>query len=340
MNPWLRGWWLTVPVLLAGIIVAVGLMATEPRGATDEHHESSSGDSHAESSHADEDPHDKGHGDGHEDEHGARVTRIRAESARRAGIRVETAGPATLTRTVALTGTVQADPNRLAEVRPRYTGLVHTVAARIGDRVAAGDTLAVVESNDSLQRFEVRAPIGGLVVSRDVQVGQVVGDAPLFRIVDTTEVWIQLDVFGRDLARVEEGQVVNIETIDGYRLEGEIDWLSPLVAHGSQSIRARVIAANPEERLRPGQFVTADVVVDRFDVPLAIDRRAIQTMEDRPVVFVREGESFEARNLEPGREDPGRVEVVSGLEAGEEYVVEGSYVIKADLEKASAAHVH
>jgi cobalt-zinc-cadmium efflux system membrane fusion protein len=332
MNPWLRAWWLTLLIGLTGTLAAVALLATEP--VTDPH---GHGEERAEAAavHGGE---NGGHTEA--DQHAPARTRISPEAADRAGIRLARVEPATLVRTVALTGTVQADPARIADVRPRYAGIVRSVRSGIGDRVEAGAVMATVESNDSLQHFEVTAPIAGVVLSRNVQVGQVVGNEPLFRIVDSSEVWIQLDVFGRDLGRVNQGQDVQIETIDGYRLGGSIDWLSPLVTHGSQSIRARVVAANADGRLMPGQFVSARVVIDRIPVSLAVERQALQTLDAGEVAFVRDGEYYEARRLQLGRGDEARVEVLGGLAAGEEYVTEGSYVVKADLEKASAAHHH
>lgn len=348
MNSWRKAWWLSLLIIVAGSAGA-WLLAGQPADAFrdgDEHH-----DEHGDETHHDE------HGDAHQDDHGdgdahrdgggrghqdgdLRTTTIRPEAAAAAGVRTTEAGPASLAQTVGLTGTVQADPARLADVRPRYAGIVQEVRANIGQRVRAGDVMAVVESNDSLQTFDVTAPIDGMVLSRDVQVGQVVGDVPLFKLADLSEVWIQLDVFGRSLARVRAGQDVAIETVDGQRVNGVIDWLSPLVAHGSQSIRARVIAPNPEGRLRPGQFVSARAVTERYDVPLAVFHDALQQLDGETVAFVRTGDTYEARPLELGRRDHERAEVLEGLSPGEEYVVDNSYLIKADLEKSSAAHSH
>jgi cobalt-zinc-cadmium efflux system membrane fusion protein len=267
-------------------------------------------------------------------------TIIPSAVAETSGIETAYTGPATLVETVRLTGTVQADPARLAAVRPRFQGIVRAVHAEIGDRVQAGERMAIVESNDSLQRFDVIAPINGVVLTREIQVGQVVGQQPLYQIVDTAEVWVQLNVFGRDLARVREGQPVEVETIDGFRAAGQIDWLSPLVTHGSQSISARVVLPNTQGALRPGQFVFADVVVERHEVPLAVRREAVQTFRDFDVVFARFDDTFEVRMLELGHEDENFAEVLGGIAPGQEYVTKNSFLIKADIEKSGASHDH
>jgi cobalt-zinc-cadmium efflux system membrane fusion protein len=267
-------------------------------------------------------------------------TSIPDDVAAATGVRTAMTGPATLEEVVRLTGSVEADPARLAAVTPRFAGIVRAVHAEVGQRVAAGDVLATVESNESLQPFDVLAPIDGLVLSRDVQVGRVVGSQPLYQIVDTSRVWVQLDVFGRDLARVRTGQPAAIETIDGARATGTIEWLSPLVTHGSQSIRGRVVLANPDGALRPGQFVTGEVVVDRHQVQLAVRREALQRFRDFDVVFARYGDTYEVRMLELGHGDREFVEVLDGISPGVEYVTANSYLIKADIEKAGASHDH
>jgi len=256
------------------------------------------------------------------------------------GIEVEAAAEAVMTDTIELTGTIQADPGRISEVRSRFPGVVTEISKTIGDRVARGETLGMVETNESLRSIPLTAPIGGLIVDRSVQNGQITGDAPLFVISDMSEVWVYLDVFGKDLASVAVGQAARIETLNGDVIEDRIDWISPLVAHGSQSVRARITVPNPDDRLRPGQFVRASVVVDEYPVGLAVRTSALQTFRDFDVVFARVGDVYEVRMLELGRRNDAWVEVLDGLRSGEIYVTENSYLIKADIEKSGATHDH
>jgi cobalt-zinc-cadmium efflux system membrane fusion protein len=151
---------------------------------------------------------------------------------------------------------------------------------------------------------------------------------------------VELDVFSRDLARIRSGQPVEIETFDGHRVTGTIDWVSPLAAHASQSVQARVHLANPDNQLRPGQFVRGRVTVSEFAAPLAVRKSAIQRFRDFQVVFARFGDTYEVRMVELGRSDDEWVEVLSGLAPGTEYVTANSYLIKADIEKSGASHDH
>jgi cobalt-zinc-cadmium efflux system membrane fusion protein len=256
------------------------------------------------------------------------------------GIVTGVAGPQRIVETIELTGTVQADPARVSEVRARFSGIVTKVLRDTGDYVNRGETLGTVETNESLRSVPVVAPISGLIVNRTIQVGQVTSDEPLFVIVDLSEVWVQLDVFGRDLGAIASGQQVLISSLDGSDFTGVIDWVSPLVAHGSQSVRARIPLENPDGALRAGQFVRARVTVAETDVPLAVRRSALQTFRDFDVVYAKVGDTYEVRMLQLGLKDEDYIEVLNGLSPDEIYVTGNSYLVKADIEKSGASHDH
>ncbi len=98
--------------------------------------------------------------------------------------------------------------------------------------------------------------------------------------------------------------------------------------------------ANPDGRLRPGLFVTGKLVLSEKQAPLVVKLSALQTLENRNVVFVREGEKFEPRDVELGDKDGEQAEVLFGLDEGDVYAARNSFVIKAEIGKASAAHEH
>jgi len=267
-------------------------------------------------------------------------TTIPEQVAKDSGIGVAIAAPAAIINTVELTGTVQAVPSNISEVRARFPGIVKNIHRDVGETVRAGDVLAIVESNESLRDYEVKAPISGLIVARDLQIGQIAGGEPLYQIVDLSTVWVQLDALGRNAARVAAGQEVRVITLDGHEVDGTIEWLSPLVAHGSQSQRARVPLPNPHRHIRPGQFVRGIVTVASSEVPLAVRTSALQAFRDFDVVYEQIGTTYEVRMLTLGRRDSEHAEVLDGLSAGALYVAENSYLIKADIGKSGASHDH
>ncbi|MDT8403190.1 efflux RND transporter periplasmic adaptor subunit [Sulfuriflexus sp.] len=260
--------------------------------------------------------------------------------AKQAGVETEPAGAAVLTETLSLTGRVQVDPTRMAQVRARFNGVVQRVNRNLGERVKKGDVLATVQSNESLQVYSVKAPIDGLILRRDVQVGSITGDSPLFVVAGLSQVWVELDVFSRDMSRVKPGQDVTIETLDGKSITGSIEWVSPLAAHASQSVQARVVLDNVNGQLRPGQFVRGQLTVAEHPVALAVRQSAIQGFRDFQVVFARIGDTYEVRMLKLGRQNDEWAEVLGGLKPGTEYVTSNSYLIKADIEKSGASHDH
>ena len=101
-----------------------------------------------------------------------------------------------------------------------------------------------------------------------------------------------------------------------------------------------MVLDNAEGRVRPGQFVRGVVTVAEHPVELAVRQGAIQKFRDFQVVFARIGETYEVRMLDLGRADADWVEVTGGLKPGTEYVIENSYLIKADIEKSGASHDH
>ena len=103
---------------------------------------------------------------------------------------------------------------------------------------------------------------------------------------------------------------------------------------------ARAAVVNRDARLKPGFFVTGRLVLAAKAVPLAINNTALQTIENRTVVFVRNGQKFEARDVDLGERDREHVEVRFGLMEGDVYAAKNSFIIKAELAKGSASHEH
>lgn len=269
-------------------------------------------------------------------------TKIGADAAQRAGVVAAPSGPATLTESLAVYGQVKLNANKVARAVPRFGGIVREARKALGDTVTAGEVVALVETNQSLATIEVKAPIAGIIVDRDVNAGETVAEgAALYTIADLAEVWIDLNVPKRDQARVKIGQTAVIHADDGgAEAKGSIDWISPISSAEAQTLAARIVLANADQRWRPGLFVKADIALAESIVPVAVKESAIQTLFAFTVVFSQHGEIYQARPLELGRRGGGFVEVLKGLRAGEHYIVENSFLIKADIGKAGASHDH
>lgn len=263
-------------------------------------------------------------------------------SVRQANIEVEAAGPAIVRRTLRLTGRIQPNEDRLAHLIPRFPGIVREVYKRLGDSVEKGEVLAVVQSNESLERYELRSQISGTVIKKHVTPGEFVSEKDdVYVVADLGSVWVDLNVYRQDFPLLRVGQTVVLDAGEGIEpAEGTIDYISPFGAPSTQTMLARVELPNREGAWRPGLFVTAEVVVDEVEVPVAVRTAALQTLRIGPSVFVRIGDLFEARPIDVGRRDATWTEVRSGLEAGDRYASANSFVLKAELGKAGATHDH
>lgn len=267
-------------------------------------------------------------------------TSIAAKIAEEAGIKTEIAGPATLTETVTLYGQVSANPERRREVSARFPGLIRSVHKQLGDTVKQGEVLAVIESNESLKTYELIAPQSGVISARNANTGEETGGRVLFSLTDPRSLVAELSVFPRDRARVKPGAAVQLRLADSEAVaEGRVRRVD-VQAGANQAVIARVDLESPDARFLPGSFVTGEVAVMQRAVPLAVRTAGLQAFRDFTVVYAQVGETYEVRMLELAAPQGEWVEVLGGLEPGERYVTEGSYLIKADIEKSGASHDH
>ena len=268
-------------------------------------------------------------------------TSMPAAVAEAAGVTIETAGPAAIRNDTRLMGRVVLNGDRYAEVKARFPGPVKSVHVNLGDTVRSGQKLAVVENRDSLRSYSVTAPINGVVLARHTNVGDVAGDEPLFEIADLTELWLELHAFGEDAARLRSGQVVRLEAATGGNVvETTLQRVLPLVSATSQTVVARALLPNTQGEWRPGMAVNAQVTLAERQVPLAVKTAGLQRFRDFIVVFAQVGDTYEVRMLDLGHRDGDWVEVLGGIDPGTPYVVEQSFLIKADIEKSGASHDH
>jgi cobalt-zinc-cadmium efflux system membrane fusion protein len=267
-------------------------------------------------------------------------TRIAPDIAETAGIKTEIVGPAKLVETLTLYGRIAPDPARQREVTARFPGLIRTVQGKPGARVRAGDALATIESNESLQTYTVTAPIDGIITARDANPGEQSAQRALFTIMDPASVWVELSVFPRDRGRIRPGAVAHIkETDSDAAAEGKVDRID-VQAGANQTLIARVSLDNAKGEFFPGSFVTAEVAVAERQVPLAVRTVGLQPFRDFTVVFEQVEDTYEVRMLELGEQRGEWAEVLGGLAPGARYVTENSYLIKADVEKSGASHDH
>ncbi len=336
-------------------------------------------------------------------------------------IREVTAG--TLTKRIAVPGTIVPSGERIAKVSVRLLGTVAEVRKRLGDTVNEGDVLAIIESREvadaksqylaarvafdlqetlfnrskslfeskvssendflraktafedirikydvarqklfalgltndqivalpqqpveSLRLQELRAPMGGRIAERRVDLGSLVGregqESELFVIVDSRVVWAELALPVTDLAVVREGLRIGIESANAEPLPATIMFVSPLLDRETRLARVVASVDNPTLSLRPGMFITAQIPSQQAQADIVVPKSAVQTVDGQSTVFVRTPDGFMPHRIVTGREDSKSVEVTSGLSPGDRIATANTFVLKADLGRGEAGHAH
>lgn len=269
-------------------------------------------------------------------------TIIGAKIAEDSGIRVAPVQAGTIADEHEVQGLLTPVEGRVANVAARFPGPVRRLSVNVGDRVRAGQALATIESNLSLTTYSVTSPIGGVVLARNASVGSVAGEgATLFEIADLSTLWVDLHVFGADAQHIVPGVPVTVTRLsDGATAQTTLERVLPGTATASQSTVARATLQNSDGLWRPGSAVKARITVEQQPAAMVVPLASLQTFRDWDVVFVRVGDIYEIRPVELGQRDAQRVEVRAGLKAGDQVVVEQSYLVKADIEKSGASHDH
>ncbi|MHC8395652.1 efflux RND transporter periplasmic adaptor subunit [Pseudomonas sp. LB3P93] len=191
-------------------------------------------------------------------------------------------------------------------------------------------------------RYELRAPFDGVVVEKHLTPGEVVDETSnAFTLSDLSRVWVTFGVSPKDLTKVQVGKPVTVSAPElNAEVVGTVAYVGSLLGEQTRTATVRVTLENPQGSWRPGLFVTALVATDSRQAKVVVPEIAIQTVEDKPTVFVRTDDGFKAQPVELGSRAAGLVEVTQGLEPGVQVASAGSFVLKSELGKASAEHSH
>ncbi|MDO8293939.1 MAG: efflux RND transporter periplasmic adaptor subunit [Gallionella sp.] len=223
---------------------------------------------------------------------------------------------------------------------------------------AAGDKLrmlgtgpAPAEDGRAVSTFPLSTPFAGTVIEKHAILGELAQpDKSVFTVADLSRLWIEANLFEKDLGRVKPGAeaTVTVDAYPGESFQGKLTYIAAVVDKETRTVQARVEVANPGGRLKPEMFATAAIrtsgtgAVAGKDKALALvlPQEAVVLMQGQPTAFVAEDGGFEPRVVELGDKLRGKVVVRSGLKAGDKVVVAGSYALKARLLKSQIGDSH
>jgi RND family efflux transporter MFP subunit len=179
----------------------------------------------------------------------------------------------------------------------------------------------------------ITAPIGGEVEKRPINAGEVVTvGQTLAAILNTETVWVESDVYEKDLSRVRVGQRVTIaaDAVPGRTFAGTISYIGGEVNPETRAVRVRTVVANPGERLKPNMFVRVAIASSGAESAVTVPQEAVQEDGAEQVVFIAEGEgAYRRRVVRIGPTLGDQVVILSGMLPGEKVVTKGAYQLLA-----------
>ena len=189
---------------------------------------------------------------------------------------------------------------------------------------------ALAKKTDLAATFSLNSPIDGIVVERNATVGASVGtDANLFKIIDLSRVWIDADVFEKDLPRIKPGQEVRLKVtaFPESTFSGRVILINSVLDPETRTVKVRTEVANPDGRLKPDMFANVQIITDVNRAAISIPQSAVLNDEGKTIVFVADGNGYKKRQVQAGIQNNDRVEIVDGLSAGDRVVVKGNYLL-------------
>ncbi len=186
--------------------------------------------------------------------------------------------------------------------------------------------------------FPLVAPFSGTIIEKKAVLGELASpNHSLFTVADLSVLWIETDLFEKDLGKVRVGAPASV-TASAYPDEifkGRLTYISSTMNKETRTIKARVEVPNPSGRLKPEMFASAAINTSGTSAKaLIVPDEAVLLMQGQATVFVAERGGFEPRAVEIGERVQGYAVLKSGVAAGESVVVSGAYALKARLLKS------
>ncbi len=307
----------------------------------DEHKGHDHEDTHSPAAKTEKDEHGHDHG---EESHDEGVIKLSLGSQKLGGIEVKPIESEPFVQKVLVNGRIAQDVENVTHVHSETAGQVAECYVTLGQPVEEGDRLCGVSVKNSEDVFEVKAPVSGTIIAEFIKKGDHVdGTNALYTIADMTRLPANFDVYEKDLAHVQSGQKMNVYPIafPDRSFSAKIVFISPRVDESTFTTRIKAFVDNPEQLLKLGMSLRAEIeVVDEASY-LTVPSDAVQNVEGEDVVFVRtDAETFEKRAVEVKSRTSKEAAVFGDLKKGEQVVVNGAFILKSKILEGEMEHAH
>ncbi len=195
-----------------------------------------------------------------------------------------------------------------------------------------------------LNFYTIEAPINGKILERHISLGEIINsDRQLFVVANLNKVWVNLSISAQDLPLIKKSQQVELYPSNGIApLSSTLMYVSPVISEESRTGRAIIEIDNTQNTWHPGDFVSAQVILDEKSLFISIPSAAVQKIKGDSYVFVKSGDNqFEAKKISISGTEIGQfIQIKEGLDEGDEIAITNTFLLKAELGKSEAEHSH
>lgn len=238
---------------------------------------------------------------------------------------------------IAVVGQIAQDGESASHITSGESGVISELKVSLGSAVQKDDVLCTVKVNGGTAR-EIKSPVSGVVIGEFVKKGDRVDSiSSIYTITDLSKLYGTFDIYEKDIAAVKTGQKLLVRCIayPDKVFEGEIIFVSPRVDEDTHTIKVRGVIRNPENLLKFGMFVNAEVLVVSEGAYLILPQEAVHIIGGKKNVFIKTGdENFEVRQVEIKDETSQVAAIAEGINEGEVVVVQDGFLLKSELLKS------
>jgi Cu(I)/Ag(I) efflux system membrane fusion protein len=241
---------------------------------------------------------------------------------------------------LAVRGQARASQAESAEVREYASRLVAAARERLQRLdLSAADIGEIEQRGRGIDTVAFRSSAAGVIVEKRVVEGQrVMAGEMLFRLADLSTVWVEAEVYERDMAFLRVGQpaTVTLDSYPGERFAARVAYVHPILEQGTRTVKVRLQLANPRGRVKPGMFATVELTT-AGEAVVTVPAAAVLDSGAEQIVFVAHGGGyFEPRRVRPGRRTGDAIEILSGVAEGEEVATGATFFLDSESQLRAA----